>query len=189
MFSARIAIRLPCSFMNTSLSGFARGLGEERADERAHVPAAALRTGRSVGVLAHGLGHADFLLTRVAEELVERHGFLLPGRWEHRRWLRDRPAYHAPGSATSLAAAIPASAHASSLSETSPEMPTAPMTAPPPSLMSTPPAAGTTRPSDMALSAEKKACCWGPCSATRFWPGCASRAPCRARPTPCRWRS
>src|SRR3989442_9833252 len=71
-----------------------------------------------------------------------------------------------PVSPTSLAAAIPARAHASSLSDTSPEIPTAPITDPLASRISTPPAAGTTRPCDMALSAEKKACCWG-CSATR----------------------
>src|SRR6266850_484892 len=150
--------------MNTFLSGFARGLGEERADQRAHVPASALRAGRALGVLAHRLGHADFLPARIAEVLVERHGFLLSDRWEHRRWLRGGPAYHVPGSPTSLAAAMPASAHVSSLSDTSPEMPTAPL----PSLISTPPAAGTTRPSDIALSAAKKACCCGPCSVTRL---------------------
>src|SRR5262245_23260182 len=62
---------------------------------------------------------------------------------------------------------MPATAQASSLSDTSPEIPTAPMTAPPsPSRISTPPGAGTTRPSDMALSAAKNACCCG-CSATR----------------------
>src|SRR4030095_14122063 len=76
-------------------------------------------------------------------------------------WLRLVRVYHAPGSATSAAAATPASAHASSLSDTSPEIPTAPSTSRPASRMSTPPAAGTTRPSDIALSAAKKACCCG----------------------------
>src|SRR4029453_6274268 len=59
-----------------------------------------------------------------------------------------------PVPAGGRATALPATAQASSLSETSPEMPTAPMTAPPaPSRISTPPGAGTTRPSDMALAA------------------------------------
>src|SRR5437867_4585542 len=71
-----------------------------------------------------------------------------------------------PVSPTSVAASIPARAQASSLSDVSPETPTAPITAPPASRMSTPPGTGTTRPSDMALSAPKKGPSWG-CSATR----------------------
>src|SRR5216110_1502622 len=61
---------------------------------------------------------------------------------------------------------MPARAQASSLSDTSPETPTAPITAPPASLTSTPPGTGTTRPSDMALRAPKKGTSWG-CSAIR----------------------
>src|SRR6185503_11288007 len=51
--------------------------GEERAQERAQVAAAAAGTDGSLGVLAHGLGDGDFLLAPVAEILVERHGLLL----------------------------------------------------------------------------------------------------------------
>src|SRR5216683_4587649 len=49
-------------------------------------------------------------------------------------------------------------------------------------------AAGTTRPCDMALSAEKKACCWG-AARPRGAPACGSRRPSRARPRPFPWRS
>src|SRR6267378_2738769 len=74
MFSARIAIRLPSSFMNPP-SGFARRLGEERAHEGPERPATALGTRRaSLVVLAdrHRAGH--FLLAPLAEVLVDGHG-------------------------------------------------------------------------------------------------------------------
>src|SRR5712692_5600590 len=51
-----------------------------------------------------------------------------------------------PGSALRPAASIPAMAQTSSLSEVSPEMPTAPRMSPPASLISTPPGLGTIRP-------------------------------------------
>src|SRR5712691_1557867 len=78
MFSDRIAIRLPPSFMVTPLSGFARRLGEERTDQRPQLTAVALRARRfALVVLADRHGNADFFLTLFAEILVERHGLLL----------------------------------------------------------------------------------------------------------------
>src|SRR6267378_2462037 len=74
MFSARIAIRLPLSFMNPP-SGFARRLGEERAHEGPERPAAALGArSASLVVLAdrHRTGH--FLLAPLAKVLVDGHG-------------------------------------------------------------------------------------------------------------------
>src|SRR5207249_11523206 len=71
-----------------------------------------------------------------------------------------------PPSPASFAASIPARAQASSLSDVSPEIPTAPRMARPASRISTPPGTGTIRPSDRALSEAKNGCSWG-CSATR----------------------
>ena len=59
----------------------------------------------------------------------------------------------APGRAASPIAAMPASAQASSWSPMSPEIPTAPTTAPSPSRMITPPGDGTARPWLVAASA------------------------------------
>ena len=53
------------------------------------------------------------------------------------------PFYSAPVSATRPAASMPATAHSSSRSEVSPLMPTAPMSAPEESRISTPPGTGT----------------------------------------------
>src|SRR5207245_11267226 len=75
MFSAKIAIRLPSSFMCAPLSGLLRRLGEERPHERAHRAAAAAGArGLPILPLADGHGHGDFFLALVAIELVERHG-------------------------------------------------------------------------------------------------------------------
>src|SRR3989475_3431680 len=75
MFSAKIAIRLPSSFMCAPLSGLLRRLGEERPHERAHRAAAAAGArGLPLLPLADGHGHGDFFLALVAIELVERHG-------------------------------------------------------------------------------------------------------------------
>src|SRR2546428_4999459 len=75
MFSDRIAIRLPASFMITSLSGFTRRLGEEAAHQRTQLAAAALRPHHpTLVVLADGHGNGDFALALLAEVLVLRHG-------------------------------------------------------------------------------------------------------------------
>src|SRR5262249_44778257 len=66
-----------------------------------------------------------------------------------------------PGSAVSPAASMPAMAHFSSLSETSPEIPTAPITSPSWSRISTPDGAGMSRPPLAAASALKNAGCFG----------------------------
>src|SRR5438309_8382064 len=69
MFSARIAIRLPSSFMDPP-SGFARRLGKERADERPERSPAAFRArGACLVVLADRHGARDFLLAPLAEIL------------------------------------------------------------------------------------------------------------------------
>src|SRR6267143_1465879 len=74
MFSARIAIRLPSSFMHPP-SGFARRLGEERAHEGPERPAAALGTRRTtLIVLADRHRARHFLLAPLAEVLVDGHG-------------------------------------------------------------------------------------------------------------------
>src|SRR5260370_7473809 len=74
MCAARIAIRLPASFMKPPVSGLLRRLSEERAQERAQVAAAALRARRALLALADGQGHRDLALALVAIELIERHG-------------------------------------------------------------------------------------------------------------------
>src|SRR2546425_6216821 len=74
MFSARIAIRLPSSFMPPP-SGFARRLGEERAHEGPERPAAALGTrSATLVVLADRHRARHFLLAPLAEVLVDGHG-------------------------------------------------------------------------------------------------------------------
>src|SRR5258708_7663299 len=74
MFSARIAIRLPSSFMDPP-SGFARRLGKECADERPERSSAALGArGACLVVLADRHGARDFLLAPLAEILVDGHG-------------------------------------------------------------------------------------------------------------------
>src|SRR5437867_8229152 len=75
MFSDRIAIRLPASFMITSLSGFTRRLGEEAAHQRTQLAAAALRAHHpTLVVLADGHGNGDFPLALLAKVFVLRHG-------------------------------------------------------------------------------------------------------------------
>src|SRR5437867_1121733 len=83
MFSARIAIRLPDSFM-VPPSGFARGLREKGSDQWAQRAAAALGArGLRAVVLADRHGQAHFLVAAVAEVFVDGHGDppIVPGRW------------------------------------------------------------------------------------------------------------
>src|SRR5215813_8442847 len=80
MFSARIAIRLPSSFMppsssDSATSGFARRLGEDRSHQRPQRAAATLRAhGAPLVVLADRHRASDFLLASLTEVFVYRHG-------------------------------------------------------------------------------------------------------------------
>src|SRR6188508_2871768 len=88
-------------------------------------------------------------------ELIDRRRSLqrLLREQVHPGQMDSRPDY--PAFAFSPAASIPATAQTSSLSEVSPEMPTAPSTLPDASLISTPPGTGTRRPWETVASTPK----------------------------------
>src|SRR5919204_2352614 len=101
MFSARIAIRLPSSFMLPpsglcAMSGLARRLGEDRPDQGPQRATAALGTDRATLVVLTDRHRArDLFLAAFAVVLVHRHGHPPSGRTGLRNsatWESLRPA-------------------------------------------------------------------------------------------------